>query len=82
MTDVKNTNTLQNSVEIMKDSLKSLIFKDESSIHRNALLILDNVSSHNVVSAFDIGLRTLITTQNKDFVKNEANTIYIPVSFV
>lgn len=80
MTDGKNITYLPGSVEVMKDSLKSLLFKEKSSPLRNALLILDNVGSHNLVSAFDIGLKAIITTQNKEFVNCEANTTYIPVS--
>lgn len=75
-----NKNFLPNTVEDMKDLLKNLVIKDMSPAHRESLLILDNVSYQNVVSAFDIGLKMLVTTQNKDFVNYEANTHYIPVS--
>lgn len=83
MTDTKrNKNFLPNSTDLMKDLLKSLVINDTSSTYRDALLILDNVTSENVVSAFDIGLKTLITTQNKDCVKSEGNTCYVSVKTV
>lgn len=83
MTETRNNkNFLPNTVEEMKDLLKNLVVKGMTPSHRDSLLILDNVSYQNVVSTFDVGLKTLVTTQNKDFVINEANTHFIHVRII
>lgn len=46
--------------------------------YKEALLVLDNVSLQKATEAFDVGCKTLITTQVKDIVVGN-NTIYMQV---
>lgn len=53
----------------LKERLKQLFL--ESRL-KNALLILDDVCNTEVLKLFDIGCRTVITTQDKNILRNEA----------
>lgn len=70
----------ENTVDDMRSSLRSLLVDPNFAFLKNSLLVLDNVNSKNTVKNFDIGLKTLITTRQKDMVKTYNNTVYIPVS--
>lgn len=66
------------SIEVMKDYLKKTIAS--SATCNKALLILDNICSDRIIPAFDIGCKMIITTQHQDFVRQDQNTIFVPVS--
>lgn len=63
-------------IETVKDLLKNMFRRGS---FRDALLVLDNVSLKEATQAFDVGCKTLITTQQKDIVIGN-NTEYIQVS--
>lgn len=48
------------------DNLKRLLRNILTKYHKNCLLILCGVSTHNVLKAFDLGCKTLVTTKNME----------------
>lgn len=64
-------------IELLKSELKNLFRR---APYREALLILDNVSLREATEAFDLGCKTLITTQDKDIITGN-NTVYFEVLF-
>lgn len=66
------------SIETMRDYLKNKVAS--SSPFSQALLILDNICSKKIISAFDIGCKMIITTQDLDHVVDDQNTTFIQAS--
>lgn len=62
---------------MIKDLLKNLFRSDN---YRDSLLVLDDVFLPEATEAFDVGCKTLITTQDKDVVTGN-NTIFLQVLF-
>uniref|UniRef100_A0A1Y1N3Z0 CARD domain-containing protein n=1 Tax=Photinus pyralis TaxID=7054 RepID=A0A1Y1N3Z0_PHOPY len=60
-------------IEVLKHSLKNMFTN-----FREALLILDNVLLREATEAFDVGCKTLITTQVKDIIVGN-NSVYVKV---
>ena len=63
----------------MAQKLKSVVLKDRE--YKQMLLVLDNVCEHEVVDAFDIGCKMLITTQDKSIIGEDSDTFYVEVIF-
>ncbi|KAK4883286.1 hypothetical protein RN001_006605 [Aquatica leii] len=61
-------------IAILKNALKNIFL----NMYRDALLILDNVSLREATDAFDLGCKTLITTQVKDIIVGN-NSMYVEV---
>ncbi|KAF5270299.1 hypothetical protein FQA39_LY08410 [Lamprigera yunnana] len=61
-------------VAVLKNALKNMFLNN----YRDALLILDNVGIKEATEAFDVGCKTLITTQVKDIIVGN-NSIYMEV---
>ncbi|KAK5650442.1 hypothetical protein RI129_001471 [Pyrocoelia pectoralis] len=68
-----NQDDISFEIEMLKHSLKNMFTN-----FREALLILDNVSLREATEAFDVGCKTLITTQVKDIIVGN-NSIYVKV---
>ncbi|KAF5308658.1 hypothetical protein FQR65_LT06119 [Abscondita terminalis] len=62
-------------IEFLKSALRNLFINR----YRDALLILDNVSLKEATNAFDVGCKTLITTQEKDIIFGN-NSVFVEVN--
>ncbi|KAG5884486.1 hypothetical protein JTB14_001281 [Gonioctena quinquepunctata] len=65
----------EDNVDKLKQLLVTLFLDNRLS---NSLLILDDADNENILSCFDIKCKTVITTQNKNILRNE-DAIFVEV---
>lgn len=65
------------TLDMIKDRLRQEFIRDPI---REALIILDEVHSKNVIEAFDLGCKILVTTRDKTIVPKSGN-YFIEVIF-
>lgn len=66
----KLTDFQAQEIDLMKDELTKIFLKPE---FKDALLILNDVQSKDVIDAFRFGCKTLVTTRNRSIVPNECS---------
>lgn len=66
-------NTEEQGINLMKDELKKIFLKPE---FKEALLVLDDVSCEEVISAFEFGCKILVTTNKRTIVPTECSEYY------
>lgn len=71
---------LPDNVDDLRNVLKQVVLS--STAYSQALIVLDNVRTKDIVSSFEIGCKLVVTTLDKTFVAEDQNTMFYHVRFV